>query len=93
MAQVAIQLSDEDLERLKARAEANEITPEQAAADFVRDSLDARDPWLGFATEGEYLAWIQEGIDSADNEPLLDADIVFAEMRARLTDLLAKQSR
>lgn len=93
MAQVAIQLSDDDIERLKAHAEAREITPEQAATDAVIDRLHDHDPWLGFATEAEYQAWVQEGIDSAENEPLVDADIVFAEMRTRLTDLLAKQSR
>jgi hypothetical protein len=89
MAQVAIQLSDEDLKRLRAHAEAHEITPEQAAADVVRDSLHAHDPWLGFATEDEYQAWIQEGIDSAENEPLIDADIVFERAQKRLDALLA----
>ena len=93
MAQVAIQLSPETLERVRTHAEANETSAEQVIADAVEGMFAPHDPLLGFATEEDYQAWVQEGIDSAENEPLVDAEVVFAEMRERLADLLAKPSR
>jgi predicted transcriptional regulator len=93
MVEVAIQLSDETLARLKTRAEALEITPEQVIADAVHSFLDVRDPWLGFATEGEYRDFVQEGIDSADRGELEDFDVVAARLRAELVDLIAERAR
>lgn len=89
MAKVEIQLSDKTLERLRAHADALKISPEQVVTEAVEDLLDSPDPWLGFATEAEYQAWIQEGLDSAENEPLIDADVVFEKAQKRLSALLA----
>lgn len=93
MAQVSIQLSDETLKRLRARAEALEISPEQVVADAVHSLLDTRDPWLGFASEDEYRAFVQEGIDSADRGELEDFDVVAARLRAELVDLIAERAQ
>lgn len=93
MVEVAIQLSDEALARVRTRAEALEITPEQVIADAVDSFLDIRDPWLGFATEDEYRDFVQEGIDSADRGELEDFDVVAARLRAELVDLIAERAQ
>lgn len=92
MAQVAIQLSDdEDLQRLRARADALAISTEAMATEAVMDLLNGERDLPGFGSRADYEAFVQEGIDSAEQEALVEADVVFAEMRARLDDLLARR--
>ncbi len=90
MAQVAIQLSDEDLQRLKAHAEAREMTPEGVAAQAVEALLEGDQPWRGSGTEEKYRAFVQKGIDSADRGDLEDWDVVKARLRAYMTDRSAE---
>jgi len=90
MAQVAIQLSDEDLERLKAHADALDISTEAMATEVVMDLLHGSDPLIGFNSQAEYEAFIQEGIDSADRGELLDWEVVKADLSAMMARRLAE---
>ncbi len=86
MAQVAIQLSDETLKRLKAHADAHEMSPEDVATQAVEAMLEDDEPWRGFATEQEYRAFVQKGVDSADRGDLEDWDVVKARLRAYMAE-------
>lgn len=90
MAQVAIQLSDEDLKRLQAHADALDISAEAMATEVVMDLLHGSDPLLGFNSQAEYEAFVQEGIDSADRGELLDWEDVKADLRAMMVRRLAE---
>ena len=87
MAQVAIQLSPETLERVKTHAEANATSAEQVIADAV-EAMFAEDVVMP-GDEAAYLAFVQKGIDSADRGDVEDWDVVKARLRAYMADRTA----
>lgn len=87
MAQVAIQLSDETLARVKARAEVLEVSAEQVIADEV-EAMFAED-FSPPHDDAAYLAFVQQGVDSANRGEVEDWDVVKTRLRAYITDRTA----
>ena len=87
MAQVAIQLSDETLARVKARADALEVSAEEVIAEeveavFAQDIPSPED-------EAAFRAFVQKGIASADRGDVEDWDVVKARLRTYMADRTA----
>jgi predicted transcriptional regulator len=74
---VTVPLDDAEKAELEQIARQENISVERLMARLVRQRLDHQ-KWL--------LAEIEEGIASAENEPVLEHDDVFAALNARIAE-------
>ncbi len=87
MAEVAIQLSDETFARVKARADALDVSAAQVIAEEVEAMFAEHIP--APEDEAAYLAFVQMGIDSANRGDVEDWDVVKARLRSYMADRTA----
>ena len=84
MTEVVIQLSDETFARVKASADALEVSAEQMIAEEV-EAMFAQDIPAPEAEEA-YRAFVQKGIDAADRGDVEDWEVVKARLRTYMAD-------
>lgn len=82
MNSVAVELSEEQADRIAAIARHKDTSPADVVREAVTTYLDK---------DAEYLAFVQEGIDSADRGELTEFSVVAERLRARLAVRLAEQ--
>ena len=83
MTEIAVELSEEDADRIAAIAEWRSESSASIVREAVAKYLDH---------DAEIRAAVQEGIDSAGRGELEDFEVVADRMRARLSARLAAQA-